>query len=111
LSQNNKIPITSGSEVYIVNYAYYLQTANQTGYLILQGGAPGRIPVKPTANIKNADIFIYTIVGINLFTLHYKGSQNFPIIIDKTNNRFVMDLNTKVKPSVFKLDFQLQPKQ
>jgi len=109
LQQDNKIPITSGEEVYIVNFVYYSQTSNQTGYLAFQGGAgaTNKVPVVPTADIKSAAKFIYTIVGVNLFTLSTTGG--FPMIIDKTNNRFVEVFNKNVKPSVFKLDFQLQP--
>lgn len=110
LSQNNKIPITSGSEVYIVNNVYYLQTNNQTGYLTIQEGFNVRLPIKPTADIKSAAIFIYNIVGVNLFTLHLKN-DNLPIIINRTNNGFVASTNPKVKPSVFKLNFQSQPTQ
>jgi hypothetical protein len=111
LTQNNKIPITSGSEVYIVNFVYYSQTVNQTGYLAVQEGGIGlRLPIVPTADIKSASIFIYTIVGVNLFTLKSKNF-NYPIIVSKTSNRLVQIDNVNVKPSVFKLDFQLQPKQ
>lgn len=110
IQQNNNIPITSGSEVYINNYVYFSQTANQTGYLTFQVPSVGRIPLNPTADIKNASIFIYTIVGNNLFTLHSKNG-NLPIVIDRTNNLFVADPNPNVKPSVFKLDFQLQKTQ
>jgi hypothetical protein len=110
IQQNNNIPITSGSEVYIANYVYFSQTANQTGYLTFETPSIGRIPIKPTADIKNAAIFIYTIVGNNLFTLHSKSGK-LPIIVDRTNNLFVADPNPNVKPSVFKLDFQLQKSQ
>jgi len=113
IQQNNNIPITSGSEVYVANFVYFSQTANQTGYLVLQVSQGGRIPIKPTADIKNASIFIYNIVGNNLFTLYYKRDifGNLPIIVDRTNNLFVADPNPNVKPSVFKLDFQFQKSQ
>ena len=110
IQQNNNIPITSGSEVYINNFVYFSQTANQTGYLTFQVPSVGRIPLKPTADIKNASIFIYTIVGNNLFTLRSKNG-NLPIVVDRTNNLFVADPNPNVKPSVFKLDFQFQKSQ
>jgi len=113
LQQDNKIPITSGSEVYIANFVYFSQTADQTGYLTIQPASVGRIPIKPTADIKSASVFIYTIVGNNLFTLYFKGAKGgkLPIIVDRTNNLFVADPNPNVKPSVFKLDFQFQKSQ
>lgn len=108
LSGNINDPITSGSEVRIINDVYNLQTTTQTGFIGISSFTLNNnydfIP-----NSSQGNIFIYTITGLNLFTLHLKlGNRNLPVIIDRTNNFFVASTNVNVKPSVFKLVFQQQ---
>ncbi len=114
IEQNNNIPITSGSQVYLVNYVYNLQS-DDIGYLVTTLLNTGDIFfnfLTPSSNINKATVFTYNIIGNNLFTLQTKINNEIrSVIVDRTNNFLIIANNIKISPSVFKLDFQQQKQQ
>jgi hypothetical protein len=107
-----KAPVNSGSEVFVVNYVYNLQSLPSLGYLNISGNIGSNLPFSAGFAVTNAMRFVYTITGTNLFTLHAKvNNVNLPIIIDRTNNLFLASTNVNVKPTTFRLVLQQQPQQ